>query len=314
MVATALTGCGGGGNGAAVPPESPGDPPPVADPVDARMAEALDEASAEEEPDGMALSIRGADGEIVFESVYGDFDPERRYAGASASKLVTALTLLRLVEQQYLSLESTTGETLGWPGTRGTITLEQLLAFISGLPPNDDCLTDVDTTLADCVQSISERALRAPPGERFDYGGTHMQVAARMAEVVTGEPWHAVFRNQLVIPLGLDDALRYFTFPRQRTRQSNPRIAGGLVANVREYAAFLQLAWNRGRLDGNPLIDEALVERIARQPVPDVETGFSPEPMPYGLGAWLDDCDTPGEPCPVYWPPGGFRLDAVAGP
>ena len=36
------------------------------------------------------------------------------------------------------------------------------------------------------MASISQLALVAAPGTRFDYGSTHLQVAARMAEVVTG--------------------------------------------------------------------------------------------------------------------------------
>ena len=38
-------------------------------------------------------------------------------------------------------------------------------------------------TLAECVSSLAKLKLVAEPGTRFDYGNTHLHVAARMAEV-----------------------------------------------------------------------------------------------------------------------------------
>jgi len=86
------------------------------------LADAAAEAFAEDAPTsvpGMALAIYRPDGERVFLGVYGDFDPEERFAVASANKLVTSQVLLRLIVQSFLELSSTTGAVLGWSGPRG---------------------------------------------------------------------------------------------------------------------------------------------------------------------------------------------------
>ena len=260
--------------------------------------------------EGMGLAIYGRDGAALFENMYGDFAPDRRVAVASASKLVTSLVLLRLVEQGFLSLQDTTGTVLGWTGPQAQITLEQLLSFTSGLPPSFGCIDSADLTLNACVQQISTLAPIAPPGEQFDYGSTHLHVAAGMAEVITGSPWNEVFRLQLGQPLGLAEAVRYYSFPRQRIGLDNPRAAGGLVASMDEYATILGLVLNDGRHNDTPLLSPALVDRIFVAPFADVVMGQMPDlainlEFGYGLGAWLE-CDRPVEGCDVISSPGLF--------
>ena len=58
------------------------------------------------------------------------------------------------------------------------------------------CTYSTLTTLADCVAVISQQGLVAAPGTRFDYGNSHLHVAARMAEVATGSSWAALFETQ----------------------------------------------------------------------------------------------------------------------
>ena len=65
---------------------------------------------------GMGLAVYDAQGVKRFEKMYGAFAPEQRIAIASASKMVAGLTILRLVDQGFLTLDSTTGSVLGWTG------------------------------------------------------------------------------------------------------------------------------------------------------------------------------------------------------
>jgi len=258
----------------------------------------------------MGLAIYDAGGNKRFEKMYGDFAPDRRIAVASASKLVSGLTILRLVDQGFLTLDSTTGAVLGWTGPQAAITLRQLLSFTSGLPPEAPCTLLPNLTLAECVDAISEMDLVAAPGTRFDYGSTHLQVAARMAEVVTGQGWASVFATQLEAPLGLGADMMYYTAPRQGLGTSNPLIAGGLRATMNEYARVLQLEFNRGTYQGNALIDTALFSTQATEPYPDAEIGNSPFQklgidFHYGLTAWLE-CPPPAINCAVVSSPGAF--------
>ena len=258
----------------------------------------------------MGLVIYDAQGTKRFEKMYGTFAPNQRVAIASASKLVSGLVLLRLVTQGYLSLDSTTASVLGWSGPNGAITLRQLLSFTSGLLPEAPCTLLPNITLADCVEQIATSTAVAAPGTRYDYGSTHLHVAARMAEVIVGQPWATLFETQLKAPLGLGADLQYYTAPRQAIGTINPLIAGGLRATMDEYATLLALAFNRGTHQTNLLIAPALFDAQATEPYPAAVIGNSPFaaiglPFHYGLTGWLE-CTPPATNCPIVSSPGAF--------
>jgi serine-type D-Ala-D-Ala carboxypeptidase/endopeptidase len=301
----ALTSCGGA-SGTLGPPGHPTEP-------FAALESRLEAAAASPEAaalDDWGFALYDRHGRTVFQRRYGNFEPHQDRAVASAAKLVTSLVLMRLVDQQYISLDDTTGAVLGWRGPQSEITLRHLLSLTSGLPPDVPCLRAVALTLAECVQQIEAAPVLAGPGQRFDYGGTPMQVAARMAEVVTGAPWNDVVHFQLAAPLGLSGPLSYYTYPRERLGSSNPRAGGGLVTNMEDYAVLLGLVLNDGMHDGMQLISPGLVAAIMTEPYPDATIGNIPAlaaglMFRYGLGGWLE-CDTPAEGCAVVSSPGGF--------
>jgi len=300
-----LAGCGGSDS-----PDS-NSPPPVATvdrfaAVDAAAKAAFDTAAIR----GMGVSIYTRDGTKVFERMYGDFSADRRVAIASASKMISGVVLFRLIDRGYLSLDSTTGEVLGWSGPQASITLRHLLSFTSGLPPENSCVFRPDMSLADCVDIISRLDPMGAPGTRFAYGSVHLHVAARMAEVRVGSAWNAIFAAELVQPLGLPADLRYYTFPVQKTGSDNPLIAGGLQTTMNEYARLLQFIYDKGKWQGSALLAETLFDQQAMEPYPSVVIVGSPmqdagSPYRYGLTAWLE-CLTPAAGCATISSPGAF--------
>lgn len=267
------------------------------------------------------LAIYGSNDQLLFQRMYGDFTPERQVAVASASKWVSGLTLLRLISAGRLSLDSTTGQVLGWSGAKAALTLRHLLSFTSGLPPDAPCTANPLLRLQDCVAQIEKLDPVAAPGARFDYGSTHLAVAGRMAEVAGGKAWNDLFGEQLRAPLGLPTTVTYYTAPNQTTGQQNPLVAGGLVVSMDEYARFMGLLFHRGVVGGQRLIREDLFGEQARAPYPGAVIGESPMrqvgyPFQYGLTAWLE-CDTPAAGCAVISSPGAFGwtpwLDRDAG-
>jgi serine-type D-Ala-D-Ala carboxypeptidase/endopeptidase len=299
-----LTACGGGGDDAGGSP-----PPPIPDPF-ADVDRAAGAAFTSQGLSGMGVVVYDASGTRRFEKMYGTFAPDQRVAIASASKLVAGLTILRLVDQGFLSLDSTTGTVLGWTGPQGAITLRQLLSFTSGLEPEHACTLLPNITLAECVALIANRPLVAAPGTRFDYGSTHLHVAARMAEVVTGESWADVFAMQLKSPLALGPDLVFYTAPRQGTGTTNPLIAGGLRATMNEYAKILKLEYDEGLWQGQRLMNAALFDAQSTEPYPNAVIGNSPAVnagfnAKYGLANWLE-CASPAVNCQVQSSPGAF--------
>lgn len=257
----------------------------------------------------MGLTVYDRTGAQVHQYMLGGFSADQRVAIASASKMVSGLVIFRLIEQSYLSLDSTTGGVLGW-NNANTITLRQLLSFTSGLDPRASCTGNAAITLADCVQMISQANVVAAPATRFDYGSTHLQVAARMAEVITGTEWNALFARQLRDLLAIPAEAQYYTFPRQAAGTSNPLVAGGLRMTMNEYARVLRLVFDKGQWNGMNLVSPALFDAQARQPYPAVVIGASPAEsngfdMKYGLTAWLE-CTTPATGCASISSPGAF--------
>jgi CubicO group peptidase (beta-lactamase class C family) len=268
----------------------------------------------------MGLAVYDDRGNKVFERMYGDFSADRRVAIASASKLVSGVTLFRLIDAGYLSLDSTTAEILGWSGPNGAITLRHLLSFTSGLEPEHSCTYQPDITLADCVELISQRELVAPPGSRFDYGSTHLHVAGLMAQTVVGSDWNDIFDEQIRKPLQLAPEFAYYAAPRQAldARPINPLLAGGMRASMNDYERVLHFVFDKGRWQGSQLLASSIFDTQAIAPYPDAVIGSSPSGLNvrYGLTAWLE-CNTPTTGCASISSPGAFGftpwLDRSAG-
>lgn len=259
---------------------------------------------------GLGLAVYDAQDRKVYERMVGDFAPDRRVAVASSSKMIAGAVLFEVIRQGSLSLDSTTGEVLGWTGDKANISLRHLLSFTSGMQNEHLCTLQPDLTLAQCVDTIATTPQVAPPGTRFDYGSTHLQVAARMAEVKTGKSWDQLFRETLANPLGLPPEVTYFTLPRKAQGTTNPLIAGGLRTSMNEYAPLLALVFHRGRYAGLERGTPELFDAQTREPYPDVVIGNSPVKdlgldARYGLTAWLH-CDTPAEGCDLISSPGAF--------
>lgn len=299
-----LGGCASGGNESA---SLGGEPPGSAtfDRIDSAMVSAYD---AHGTP--MGITIYDRNGTKRHEKMFGGFSADERVAIASASKMVSGLVMFRLVSQGFLSLDSTTTEVLGWNGSNSAITLRQLLSFTSGLDRSAICTSNATITLAECVSIIEAAPATAPPATLFDYGSTHLHVAARMAEVVTGRNWNAIFAQQLRDPLRLSTDIQYFTAPRQSLGTSNPLVAGGLRMSMNEYANVLRLVFDMGMWDGTVLIPASMFDIQSRQPYPSVDIGNSPVAVAgldfkYGLTAWLE-CSSPATGCTSISSPGAF--------
>ncbi|HEY6921855.1 MAG TPA: serine hydrolase domain-containing protein [Steroidobacteraceae bacterium] len=255
---------------------------------------------------GMGLAVYNREGVKVFEHMYGDFTPDMRVPIASASKLVSGVTLFRLMDAGYLSLDSTTAQVLGWSGDEGAISLRQLLSFTSGLAPENRCTYDSTLTLEQCVATISQAEMIAAPGTEFDYGSVHLSVAGRMAEVVTGKSWNELFAQEVRDPLGLSADIQYYANPLKPSHTDNPLLAGGLIMSMNEYERILHFVFDKGTWQGSQLLSPGIFDTQTVEPYPDVVIGTSPAPhLRYGLTAWLD-CGTPQTGCHQISSPGAF--------
>jgi len=222
---------------------------------------------------------------------------QRSYQSASTSKLVSAVIILRLVEQGHLSLAARPQDQIAdWPIGGGdslfAMNLAQLLSFTSGLTVEPPCLNDPGSDLASCVLSIASTNAGngKVPGSEFLYASTHMHVAGLMAVRARGDgvvSWQEVFA-EFQSQSGL--------FPNSTfdlPSVANPRIAGGMHFTGDDYMAFLK-ALRDGLLLNPASMGELLADRTA-SPVTIVYSpifagiGGGPglgEDWHYGFGLW----------------------------
>jgi CubicO group peptidase (beta-lactamase class C family) len=216
------------------------------------------------------------------------------YESKSASKLVTAIIILRLVEQGYLALsERPQARIAAWPIGSGDplfgMTLAQLLSFTSGLTISPPCLNDGSADFETCVINIaSANALNGnTPGQAFFYSEANQQVAGLMAVRARGvASWQALVA-EFKAQTGLFPSSTY-----DSPSLSNPALAGGMHFTGEDYMGFLR-ALRNGSLLNAASMGELLADRTASIPI-----AFSPifsgigggaglgEDWHYGFGLW----------------------------
>lgn len=252
-----------------------------------------------------SVRVHDASGALVFQKSFGGYDDSQAVPVASAAKWVTGVVVMSVVEEGRLSLESTTGEVLGWTGSLGTIRLDELLSLRSGLEiaQGEDltCFGDPRVSLQRCVDDIRTLgALASAPGEQFRYGGLDHQVAAAMAERATGKSWRTLFEERVARPLGLKNTFYYSQARGQPPRPSdNPVVAGALVSTTADYTAFLRALFLRGRTDAQPASARLLspegfaalevdyFARATKKPSLPQRMGFFGG-FHYGAGHWIE--------------------------
>lgn len=263
--------------------------------------------TAPEGIEGISLVVHDANDRRVLEITVGDFEVTRRVPIASASKLITGLVLLRLIDADALSFEDTPRSVLSWRRGAADATLDHLGAFTSGLRAESLCLFDHTRNLQPCVELLELSPALNVPGARFEYGSTHQAVAAAMAEVATGQRWDALFEREIKTPLGLTDpGLRYYTNPKQELGDNNPLVAGGLTSTTDEYLEMLSVLFHRGTYRGERLIEEATIDRMGDNLYPDAT--FVGPGAAAGLGySWCSWIACEGQmDCQFITSPGAF--------
>ncbi|MEV4107883.1 serine hydrolase domain-containing protein [Nonomuraea sp. NPDC049695] len=130
-------------------------------------------------------------------------------AVASVSKSFTSLAVMQLVEKGQVDLDQPVYGylpefTMADPRA-AKITVRELLNQTSGMADSafHEKSLPQPTTLQGSVARLKTAKLATEPGTVFSYHNTNYQVAARLVEVVSGEPFAAYLRAHVFTPLGM---------------------------------------------------------------------------------------------------------------
>ena len=280
------------------------------------LTHALDAVAAETGFSGVVRVDRGD--EVEVEVAYGHAHrgweipntADTRFATASATKGLTALTVVSLVAEEALGLDTTARSHLGddLPLVGDDVTVEHLLAHRSGIGDYID--EDSDLDVADYVLPVPVHELatteqylavldgfprKFAAGESFSYSNSGYVVLALVAERASGVPFHDLVAQRVCEPAGMTDTafLRSDELP-GRTALGYVEVDGVLRANVFHLPV-------RGSGDGGSYTTVADVRALwtaffAGRIVPpawveEMVRGRSDVPargQRYGLGLWLD--------------------------
>jgi CubicO group peptidase (beta-lactamase class C family) len=227
-------------------------------------------------------------GSQQLQRTWGSYQPTTRIPIYSGSKWLAASVLLTLSDEGRLMLDDRVSRWLpNFTGQKSAITIRQCLAHTSGLPPTDPSIGNAALTLAQSVDQIALVALPFTPGTAFQYGEVGMQVAGRVAEIVTGKSWTQLANERLFGPLGM--TATDWALP------TNPHLGGGVVSTLRDYAVFLRMIRNGGMHGAQRILSPGALWQMFRDQTNGVPMyGWNPSGARYGLGCWRDRTDSQG--------------------
>jgi CubicO group peptidase (beta-lactamase class C family) len=176
-----------------------------ADPIDALITEQMKVSHLP----GVAVAIVDQ-GKVTKLAGYGaanlewpaNVDADTRFQLASATKLFTAILLMREVEQGKLSLDDPIAKFFpGAPADWSKIQVRQLANHTSGLKENLG--QPKPRTVADAVAASMKQPLAYAPGTEARYGFTDFTILRAIIEAAGGASLPQLLEREIVKPLGL---------------------------------------------------------------------------------------------------------------
>jgi CubicO group peptidase (beta-lactamase class C family) len=277
------------------------------------LEESVDRVAADT---GFSGTVRvDRDGEVRLAKAYGlahrgwgiANTVDTRFAIASGTKALTALTVVSLIEDGRLAPDTTARSLLAGdlPLIDDRVTVAQLLAHRAGIGDylDEEALAVDDYVLSVPVHELAttEQYLRVldghptsfAPGERFAYNNGGYVMLALLAERASGTSYRELVRRRVCEPAGMGDteflrsdelpgrtALGYLAADGLRTNVLHLPVRGVGDGGVYTTAADVHALW--AALFAGRIVSAGWVEEMVR-PHSEVPS----ESMRYGLGFWL---------------------------
>ncbi|MEP6712012.1 MAG: serine hydrolase [Ferruginibacter sp.] len=158
---------------------------------------------------GSVLVVK--DGKIILNKGYGYANknqgwsntPKTAFYIASVSKPITALGVMKLVEEKKISLsDPITKYFQNVPDNKKSITIEMLLTHTSGLEHTYSCDDITDRRIA--IETILNKTpLVAPPGNKYNYSGDNYTLLAAIIDITSGDSFENYVAKNILQPAGI---------------------------------------------------------------------------------------------------------------
>lgn len=148
---------------------------------------------------------------------------------ASISKLLTALGVMRLVEQGRLGLDADVSAHLGFAVRHPRfpdrpVTLRLLLSHRAGLVDGIDYALPLGHSLRDALADPAAWNPDHGPGDWFGYANLNFPVIAGVMEAATGERFDRLMARLVFAPLGIMACFNWTTCPDEAVARAVPLI------------------------------------------------------------------------------------------
>ena len=257
--------------------------------------------------------------------------PDHLFWIASMTKPVTGTAMMMAVEKGLVSITDPVSKYLpefkdlkGADGKPATVTIAQCLSHTSGLQDLTNEENAATTTLAELTALVSKKPLKFEPGSKWVYCQTGINTAARVIEVVSGKSYEDYLRENLFVPLGMNDTAFNLTEAQVKRLATSyattkdgfqpqpvkifygkgptstdrfPSAAGGLFSTAADYGLFARMILNGGELDGKRYLSPESIAEMTRSHTGDLAAGFVPGSN-YGLG-WIRVAEPIGVTAPL---------------
>ncbi len=247
---------------------------------------------------GMSVAVTNKNGIILSEN-YGVLNSELKasqtidtalYRIASVSKLITGMTVMKLVEESLLELDTPVKKyvpdiRMSKKETEENVTLRQLLSHTSGLPAEyepDGARDEASLKKAMLEDLPGIELLSALHEKKFCYSNWGIRLASYIAQSVTGECFSELAQRLIIAPLGMKlttyDPLIALTYPVSMPHTYNDckyevihkinenaarYAAGGLFSNTEDLCRLAGMILNKGKNDrGEQVLTEISIDEM----------------------------------------------------
>ncbi|MGZ3886275.1 MAG: serine hydrolase domain-containing protein [Flavisolibacter sp.] len=227
---------------------------------------------------------------LVFRKEMGDFNSKTEAPVASASKWLTAALILELADEGKLSLDDKVSHYLPIFESYGKnyITIRNCLSHFTGIASEPGIKGLLENrkyaSLEEEVTAFAKKEIQSNPGTEFRYSNIGLNIAGRIAEVVTKKKFDQLIKQKIFNPLGMSKT----TFSTLDGSAINP--SGGARSTAADYMHFLQMLLQNGQYNGKQVLSPQAIKEMRTvqttggviKYAPKVATGFE-----YALGSWV---------------------------
>jgi CubicO group peptidase (beta-lactamase class C family) len=302
--------------------------PPASPEVTATLQPYLDQYKLA----GAIAIIADKTGKIHFKNLLGYADVEAKrpiserdlFWVASMTKMFAGAAIMMLVDEGKLSLDDPVAKHLPGLGTwmvatekddahvllerpRRPVTIRHVLSHTSGLTGMSELqrATGSDSTplKARALSSVTG-PLQWQPGERYQYGNQGMNIAARIVEVVSGQPYEKFLQERFFNPLGMTETtfwpseeqlarlagaygpnrekndyargdIGFLTKPWSDRARRYPEAGGGLFSTTHDMLRYGLMLANDGELDGKRYLSHAAMDELRKEQTGETKVNYS---------------------------------------